>query len=72
MNAPLSPTRLCFEASAREALIEDATRVIQVAPFIARYPTALWSVGLASELAEATDIINAKLAAVQEAQGADR
>jgi hypothetical protein len=55
--------------SCTESLIDDVTQVIQRTPFICRYPSKLWTVGLASEFADAVDRLNLKVA---ELQGADR
>lgn len=58
--------------SVREALIDDATHIIQRVPYIERYPAQIWEPGLISELAEASDRLAAKVTQLQEAQGADR
>jgi hypothetical protein len=63
-----STTRL-LELSCTESLIDDVTQVIQRTPFICRYPSKLWTAGLASEFADAVDRLNLKVA---ELQGADR
>lgn len=74
MNAPtvVSMHAKLLEASVKEAVVDDATQIIQRVPFIERYPARLWEPGLVSELAEASDRLAAKVAALQEAQGADR
>lgn len=55
-----------------DALTDDATSIIQRVPFIERYPARLWSLGLVSELAEASDRLAVAVSKLQEAQGADR
>jgi len=74
MNAPgvVSLHAKLLEASVREQLVDDVTQIIQRVPFIERYPTRLFDPGLISELAEASDKLAAKVADLQEAQGADR
>jgi hypothetical protein len=71
MNAA-SPVLVALEVSVKEAIVEDVSRIIQCAPFIARYPNRLFDPGLISELAEAVDILTAKVGALQEAEGEDR
>ena len=56
-----------LEVSCEEALIDDATQVIQRTPFLCRYPKRLWSLGLVSEFADALDRLNVKLAELQDA-----
>lgn len=76
MNAP-SPmgehaARVLLEQSARAQVIEDVSNVVRVAPFLARCPVRMFTPGLASELAEAVDILACKVADLREAEGADR
>jgi len=66
------PQLIGFEISCREALIEDVSHIVRVAPFIARYPARMFSSGLASELANAVDLLSCKVAELEEAEGADR
>jgi hypothetical protein len=75
MNAPQKkPTamRIMLEQSARSQIIEDVSEVVRVAPFIARYPARMFDAGLASELADAVDILACKVADLREAEGASR
>jgi hypothetical protein len=74
VNAPgvVSLSAKLLEASVKETLIDDVTQIVQRVPFIERYPARLFEAGLVSELAEASDRLAAKVAAIQEAQGADR
>jgi hypothetical protein len=65
-------SRVLWEQSAQAQIVEDVSHVVRVAPFLARYPTRLFTAGLASELAEAVDILACKVADLQEAEGADR
>jgi hypothetical protein len=58
-----------YEASVVEALIDDATQVIQRTPYLCRYRNDLWTEGLISEFADAVDLLNLKVA---ELQGASR
>jgi hypothetical protein len=61
-----------FEQSARAQIVEDVAHVVRVAPFVARCPARMFTPGLASELAEAVDILACKVADLREAEGADR
>jgi hypothetical protein len=72
VETPVRPQLIGFEISCREALIEDVSHIVRCAPFIARYPARLFSPGLASELAEAVDILNCKVAELREAEDAGR
>lgn len=72
MATAVSQHAEALAASVLEALVDDVTQICQRAPFIERYPNKLWTVGLVSELADASDRIAAKVAQLQEAQGADR
>ena len=65
-------TRVLLEQSAQAQIIEDVSAVVRVAPFLARYPARLFTVGLASELAEAVDILACKVADLKEAEDASR
>lgn len=72
MNNVGHMTRVMLEQSAQAQIIEDVAQVVRVAPFIARYPNRLFSIGLASELANAVDILACKVADLKEAEGASR
>lgn len=72
VNAPTNPHLLAFEASVREQIVDDVTQIIQRVPYIERYQARLFEPGLLSELAEASDRLAAKVADLQEAQGATR
>jgi hypothetical protein len=61
-----------LEASVRESMVDDVTQIIQRVPYIERYPRRLWEAGLLSELAEASDRLAARVAHLQETEGADR
>lgn len=65
-------TRVLLEQSAKGQVIEDVSHVVRVAPFLARFPNRFFTPGLASELAEAVDILACKVADLKEAEGADR
>jgi hypothetical protein len=65
-------TRVMLEQSAQAQIIEDVSEVVRVAPFIARCPVRCFSPGLASELANAVDLLACKVADLREAEGADR
>lgn len=71
MNAP-APTRALLEESVRSQIIEDVSHIVRCAPFIDRYPTRLFTPGLASELEEAVGTLARKVASLKEAEGADR
>ena len=58
--------------NADEMLIDDITQIAQRVPYIEVAPTRLFSVGLLSELADASDRLAAKVGKLQEAQGASR
>lgn len=68
----MNPQLIGFEISCREALIEDVSHIVRCAPFIARYPARMFSSGLSSELANAVDILNCKVAELKEAEDAGR
>lgn len=72
MDAERSPTRSMFDASVQGQLIEDVSNIVRCAPFIARLPNRHFTVGLASELANAVDLLNCKVADLREAEGAGR
>jgi hypothetical protein len=65
-------SRVLWEQSTQDQVIEDVSHVTRVAPFLARIPNRMFSTGLASELAEAVDLLACKVADLREAQGADR
>jgi hypothetical protein len=65
-------TRVLLEQSAHAQIIEDVAQIVRVAPFVARCPSRMFTPGLASELAEAVDILACKVADLKEAEGADR
>ena len=60
-------TRVLLEQSAQAQIIEDVSAVVRVAPFLARYPARMFTPGLASELAEAVDILACKVADLRDA-----
>ncbi len=61
-----------WEQSVVELLIDDVTQIIQRTPFVEVAPARLFDAGLTSELADASDRLAAKVAQLQEAQGASR
>lgn len=65
-------TRVLLEQSANAQIIEDVAQIVRCAPFIVRCPTRFFTPGLASELAEAVDVLSCKIADLKEAEGADR
>jgi hypothetical protein len=71
MNAPTATT-IALDISVREQIVEDVSHIVRCAPFIARCHSRYFSPGLASELANAVDILNCKVADLKEAEGADR
>jgi hypothetical protein len=71
MNATHA-TRVLLEQSAQAQIIEDVSEIVRCAPFIARCPVRLFTPGLASELANAVDILACKVADLREAEGANR
>lgn len=64
--------RVMLEQSAKAQIIEDVSDVVRCAPFIARCPNRLFDPGLASELADAVDLLACKVADLKEAEGANR
>jgi hypothetical protein len=73
MNAvDFSPTRTMFDASVQGQLVEDISQIVRCAPFIARMANRHFTPGLASELADAVDLLNCKVADLKEAEGASR
>jgi hypothetical protein len=64
--------RVLLEQSAQGQLIEDVSHVVRVAPFIARLPLRLFTPALASELAEAVDLLACKVADLKEAEDVGR
>jgi hypothetical protein len=64
--------RVLLEQSAQGQIVEDVSHIVRAAPFIARCPNRLFTIGLASELAEAVDLLACKVADLREAEGADR
>jgi hypothetical protein len=71
MNATHA-TRVLLEQSAQAQIVEDVSQIVRVAPFVARCPVRCFTPGLASQLAEAVDILACKVADLKEAEGADR
>lgn len=67
-----SPHETCLAASFRCQLVDDVTQVCQRVQYIECAPARLWEPGLISELADAAERLTAKVAKLQEAQGADR
>lgn len=65
-------SRVLWEQSTQAQIIEDVSQIVRCAPFIARCPVRCFTPGLASELAEAVDILACKVADLREAEGADR
>ena len=65
-------TRVLLEQSATAQIVEDVSQIVRCAPFIARCPNRMFTVGLASELAEAVDILACKVADLREAEDAGR
>jgi hypothetical protein len=65
-------SRVLWEQSAQAQIVEDVSQIVRVAPFVARCPNRCFTVGLASELAEAVDILACKVADLREAEGASR
>ena len=65
-------TRVLLEQSAQAQIIEDVSHIVRVAPFLARYPARFFTPGLASELADAVDLLACKVADLREAKGANR
>lgn len=64
--------RVLLEQSAHAQVVEDVSEIVRIAPFLARYPTRMFTVGLSSELAEAVDILSCKVADLKEAEGVGR
>lgn len=71
MNAEHA-TRVMFEQAAVAQIVEDVSQIVRVAPFVARCPSRCFTPGLASELAEAVDILACKVADLKEAEDASR
>lgn len=71
MNAEHA-TRIMLDQSAQSQIVEDVSHIVRCAPFIARCPNRHFGPGLASELAEAVDLLACKVADLKEAEGADR
>lgn len=67
-----SPTRLMLDASVTGQLTEDISHIVRAAPFILRCQNRHFTPGLASELANAVDLLNCKVADLREAEGASR
>lgn len=67
-----NPHLLALEISARDAVVEDVSHIVRIAPFLARYPVRLFTPGLVAELAEAVDILSCKVADLKEVEGAGR
>jgi hypothetical protein len=65
-------TRVLLEQSACAQIVEDVSQIVRAAPFVARTPLRFFTPGLASELAEAVDILACKVADLKEAEGANR
>lgn len=65
-------TRVLLEQSAAAQIVEDVSHIVRCAPFVACCPARLFTPGLASELAEAVDILACKVADLREAEGASR
>jgi len=72
MATVISPHEIALAIGKREMLIDDVTQIAQRVPFIEVAPARLFDPGLLSELADASDRLAAKVAKLQEAQGADR
>lgn len=62
----------CFPEAHREMLIDDVAKIIERVPFIEVAPASLFTTGLVSELAEASDRLAATVAKLQEKFNADR
>jgi hypothetical protein len=71
-NPGESPTRVALEASLEGAIIDDVSEVIARTRYIMRYPARLFGKGLASELMDAVDRLNLKVAELRELEDADR
>ncbi|HYI40033.1 MAG TPA: hypothetical protein VE053_06915 [Allosphingosinicella sp.] len=67
-----SSHQTALEASMIEQLTDDVTHIVQRVPFVECAPARLWSIGLLSELEDASAKLAAKVAKLKEAQGADR
>lgn len=65
-------SRVLWEQSAQSQIIEDVSNIVRCAPFVVRCPPRFFTPGLASELAEAVDILSCKVADLKEAEGANR
>lgn len=73
MNAdPGHVTRVLLEQSTSAQIVDDIANIVRCAPFVARCPNRMFTAGLASELAEAVNILACKVADLKEAEGADR
>ncbi len=64
MNAPAK----AFDAA--EMLADDVSQIVQRLPYIEVAPCAMFTPGLLSELADASDRLAAKVAKLAEAHGA--
>lgn len=67
-----SPVMASFHAFKAEALTDDVTGICQRVPFIESAPADLFSDGLLSELAEASDRLAVAVSKIQERRGAGR
>lgn len=73
MNVELGhASRVLWEQSAKAQVVEDVSAVVRVAPFLARCANRHFTPGLASELADAVDLLACKVADLKEAEGANR
>lgn len=72
MATVISPHETAFAVAKNEMLVDDVTQICQRIPFIEVAPARMFDAGLLSELADASDRLAAKVAKLQEAQGADR
>jgi hypothetical protein len=72
MNDIGHASRVLWEQSAQSQIIEDVSHIVRCAPFIARCHNRFFGPGLASELANAVDILACKVADLKEAEGANR
>ena len=72
MNANPPELRRPFMADLQEQLVDDVTQIVQRVRYVELAPTRMWEPGLVSELADAADRLSAKVAKLNEAQGADR
>jgi hypothetical protein len=63
-------SRVLWEQSAQAQLVEDVSHDRPLAPFIMRCSVRMFSTGLASELADAVDLLACKVADLKEAEGA--